>query len=332
MASLTYLKSVFSTWILRRNPALRDFHMKHLRPRYIRFQGKRELSQWARMGCELLDGGQVRAVIAKHLREKKPYTAAKIGANEYFLLRWWMGEKITGSRFDALHENAGLFPNDPVFYRKYAEVFAAGVRSLDLLGLWTGKGEPGFYSQMGLDCAVTSFPHFAGEYGGIAKGQDTGWFPEMKGYRVMVVSSFADLMNRRANRESWDLYWAGRIPWPEPASIQAVPFPYGFEKSTQEQYGDSIGLLERFKATHREQMENSDLLLVGCGAYAIPILAWAKEHGKVAIHLGGDIQLLFGIKGGRWDDLPGLYNEHWVRPGSELTPSVAPNVENSCYW
>ena len=38
-----------------------------------------------------------------------------------------------------------------------------------------------------------------------------------------------------------------------------------------------------------------------------------KTH---SLYVGGGLQLLFGIKGKRWDDANGklLYNEHWVRP------------------
>jgi hypothetical protein len=332
MYSITYLKSYFSTWMLRRNPHIRDFYMQHIRNRYVRFQAKKELSQWDRLNLSMLSADQVSTEIAKNLKNKTPYTAAKIGSNEYFLLHWLMGENISNSRFDALHDSAGLFPNDKKFYLKYAELFAESLKTIDLLGLWTGKGEPDFYKKMGLSCYITNFENFAGDFDNAGKALNSYWFNEMKGYKVFVISSFANLINERANKTNWNQYWNGRIPWPEPEFIHAVPFPYGFDPLTQLRYKDSIELLYRFKEEHQIAMENSDLILVGCGAYALPILAWVKEHNKVAIHLGGTIQLLFGIKGGRWDTFADLYNEHWIRPGAEHTPESAKTVENSCYW
>lgn len=66
------------------------------------------------------------------------------------------------------------------------------------------------------------------------------------------------------------------------------------------------------------------------------IAAYVKRMGKKAVHMGGITQLLFGIKGGRWDLSPKysqhLYNEHWIRPLSEDRPNNYKTVENGSYW
>jgi hypothetical protein len=65
------------------------------------------------------------------------------------------------------------------------------------------------------------------------------------------------------------------------------------------------------------------------------LIAHVKRSGKKASHLGGASQLLFGIKGCRWDNHPvisPLYNGHWVRPAPEDIPNDANKVENGCYW
>ena len=46
-------------------------------------------------------------------------------------------------------------------------------------------------------------------------------------------------------------------------------------------------------------------------------------------------QLLFGIKGKRWDDHPiisKLYNSAWVRPAESETPPSKSVVEGGSYW
>ena len=89
-----------------------------------------------------------------------------------------------------------------------------------------------------------------------------------------------------------------------------------------------------------------DVCLIGCGAYGFHLAAHVKRSGKKGIHLGGALQLLFGIKGKRWEDpnygvkewgIPsGLYsnlmNEYWVRPGENDRPKNAEKVEGACYW
>lgn len=83
-----------------------------------------------------------------------------------------------------------------------------------------------------------------------------------------------------------------------------------------------------------------DICLIGCGAYGFPLAAHAKRQGKKAIHLGGSLQLLFGIKGVRWENpnynpkynYAALMNQYWIKPNNNEKPNNAGNVENACYW
>lgn len=68
--------------------------------------------------------------------------------------------------------------------------------------------------------------------------------------------------------------------------------------------------------------------------------AHVKRSGKKGFHLGGSLQLLFGISGKRWENAnynshynyAQLMNEHWVKPGDEEKPVDAIQVEGACYW
>ena len=58
-----------------------------------------------------------------------------------------------------------------------------------------------------------------------------------------------------------------------------------------------------------------------------------SEWGKKPYTWGGATQMLFGIKGKRWEDEYGEFmNEHWIRPSKEETPINAMKIENGCYW
>ena len=62
--------------------------------------------------------------------------------------------------------------------------------------------------------------------------------------------------------------------------------------------------------------------------------------GKKGFHLGGSLQLLFGIRGRRWEDenynseynYAALINNYWVKPDKQEKPENADIVEGSCYW
>lgn len=59
------------------------------------------------------------------------------------------------------------------------------------------------------------------------------------------------------------------------------------------------------------------------------------DTGHVAIQMSGATQLLFGIKGRRWDTHPQiskLYNPAWVRPAPAEQPANKQAVEGGSYW
>jgi glycine/D-amino acid oxidase-like deaminating enzyme len=78
-----------------------------------------------------------------------------------------------------------------------------------------------------------------------------------------------------------------------------------------------------------------DVCIIGAGSYGLPLAAHAKRRGKIAVHMGGATQILFGIKGRRWDghaEISQLYNDAWVRPKTTEVPRAACDVEGGCYW
>ena len=91
----------------------------------------------------------------------------------------------------------------------------------------------------------------------------------------------------------------------------------------------------------KKQMDqiDYDIALIGCGAYGFNLAAHAKKSGKKSVHLGGALQILFGIIGSRFENpIVGdgiylkLFNEHWVRPSNEERPKSHNSLESGAYW
>jgi hypothetical protein len=81
--------------------------------------------------------------------------------------------------------------------------------------------------------------------------------------------------------------------------------------------------------------EDFDVAIVGCGAYGLPLGAFIKRQGKACIHMGGATQLLFGITGNRWRDMPqfqALQTEAWQPPLESERPVNWKQVEGGSYW
>lgn len=155
------------------------------------------------------------------------------------------------------------------------------------------------------------------------------WSRALAGKKVLVVHPFVDTMVKQyQKRESlWDN--PNVLPDFELCTIKAV----------QSIAGEEVPFKDWFEALRymETQMDaiDYDVAIIGCGAYGFSLAAHAKRMGKKAIHLGGATQILFGIKGKRWDDMPAVnkfYNEYWVYPALAETPKNKDRVENGCYW
>lgn len=79
----------------------------------------------------------------------------------------------------------------------------------------------------------------------------------------------------------------------------------------------------------------AEIVLIGCGGLGMIIGHRLKELGKVCIVMGGAIQVLFGIKGKRWEThsvISRFWNPTWKYPPLERVPLGADKIEGGCYW
>ncbi len=79
--------------------------------------------------------------------------------------------------------------------------------------------------------------------------------------------------------------------------------------------------------------KDCDVYFISCGCYGLILCDKLKEAGKKAIYVGGLLQLLFGLKGKRWDEREEIneyYNKYWVYP--QTKPERWKEIEGGCYW
>jgi hypothetical protein len=197
------------------------------------------------------------------------------------------------------------------------------LRQVDLLGTWYQHGEwRTAYLGAGLRRAAAQRsiePYY----------HVRPWSRLLEGRRVLVVSSFAASVERQyRNRRS---IWPDRDVLPEfHLETLKVPFSAGIARPPYLDWFDALDHLRELLAS-----KEFDVALVGAGAWSLPLTAHAKELGRIGIHLGGATQVLFGIKGARWDSHPvisSFYNSAWQRPDQDERPESISSVENGCYW
>lgn len=242
-------------------------------------------------------------------------------------LPWWWNKKL----FYHMTNNAGFFPTTEEKIETFCKLILEDIKQLDVLGSWLN--EEIYFEESLKECKKVHLmllePFWA----------DIPWTRALENKKILVVHPFSETIlsqyEKRANLfDNSDI-----LPnFTSLNVIKAVSF------QDKDKYVDWFDALEHMK----KQIDNSDydICLIGAGAYGFPLAAHVKRTGKKAIHLGGALQLLFGIIGKRWEDptygvekwnIPfgaysSLIKESWVRPLNIEKPKTAENIEGACYW
>ena len=156
------------------------------------------------------------------------------------------------------------------------------------------------------------------------------WSRYLEGKRVLVVHPFADSI--RTQYQKRRLLFANPHVLPE-FDLTVINAYQSMLRGNPEGFGNWFDALESMK----EQIAGTDfdVALIAAGAYGFFLGHYCKQLGRQALHIGGDLQLFFGIKGVRWEEAGCdnfLYNEHWVRPMEHETPNGHKQIERGCYW
>ena len=236
-----------------------------------------------------------------------------------------------------LETNAGIFPNTRDSVKQWCEEYRAAGRQTDIFAA-------GWYKPL----AISEWKYLQKESPNVKYiplrslepyyvEPETSWLKALEGQRVTVVSSFAASMSEQLaymdqiwfkkpsffpKTTNWSFvrsYYCpimakGQCQWPEPV----------------ESWMEAIDYLEE-----EVLKTNPKIVLIGCGGLAMILGARLKQKGIVSIVMGGAIQILFGIKGKRWDTHPiisSFYTSDWLYPNQSEIPGAFKEIEGGCYW
>ena len=245
-------------------------------------------------------------------------------------LPWWQEEN-----FKYMDLYSGVFPPTEDTMVRFSERYLTDIRLIDVLGSFQ------YYEKfMPLKDLVqnvhleTLYPFFV----------DRPWTLALKGKKVLVVHPFEDTILEQYQKREMLFENQDVLPIFELITLKAVQSVAGIEVP----YKDWFEALK-----HMEDQISKidfDICILGCGAYGLPLAAHVKRIGKKSFHIGGGLQLLFGIKGKRWDNpnygvnefknhiglmshsYASLYNEYWTKPLQTDTPKSAIKVDGATYW
>jgi len=294
--------------------------------------------------CEQ-DPDKVSQVIYNLLMDDNPVMVARFGSTELSMLVNYLGVKqnnrniikyIIGdglpwwweeNRMQQMQDWSGFFPPNEEKISQFCELMLEDIKEVDLLGSWLNderKFEE-FIPEEKRVRLVYLEPFWS----------KLPWTKALEGKKVLVIHPFAETIELQfPNKDK--IFDNGLLPNFELKTIKAV----------QSLGGVCPGFDDWFEALDHMKNEidktDFDICIIGAGAYGFPLAAHVKRIGKKAIHLGGSSQLIFGIKGKRWEtkeygkalnlDYPSMFNEYWVKPGTKERPKNSDQVEDNCYW
>lgn len=253
------------------------------------------------------------------LKYEKKYFSCILGETP----KWWW----TQHQFDRLKNFAGFInPSNETFCR-FSELMIQDMKQVDILGSWRQEEllfaeELNHVTKVKLSCLEPFW-------------SEKPWTLALKGKKVLVIHPFAETVEKQYKKRT--TLFANKDILPDFQELHVI-------KAIQS-IGGHCEYTDWFEAlkSMEEKMDkiDYDFALIGCGAYGFPLAAHAKRTGHKAIHLGGALQLLFGIAGKRWFDPKSvrlyskykhLLNDSWVYPDADEKPQGADNVEGGCYW
>jgi len=230
-----------------------------------------------------------------------------------------------------LHDCSGLFPVRKDIYLRWAEEYRQALGQMDLLAQWQPANTylSAVEDRLLAELAPRAFRAHRNYVHPLHP--PAAWLGDLAGLRWLVIHPFEKTIRAQLpHLASFGIYPESSLSFLDlrgrDTRILACP---QFAYMVPPRHPDWISALEELKAGM--ETEEFDVALIGAGAWSLPLAAHAKKIGKKGMHLGGSLQLLFGIKGVRFDE-SGIYRKGWIRPLPEERPPNCQRMEKGAYW
>lgn len=248
---------------------------------------------------------------------------------DYTHTPWWNTD-----HFQTMSVYSGIFPPSEETSIKFSKRYLNDIPLIDLLGSFQYHEK---FMPLRPDVQKvqleTLYPFFV----------ERPWTRALKKKKVLVVHPFDYTIQKQFKKRTALFDNEDILP-----EFELITF-----KAVQSVGGVKVPFNDWFEALKYMEDKISaidfDICILGCGAYGLPLAAHVKRIGKKAVHIGGGTQLLFGIKGKRWEDhyadvweyRPGeiidinyrrIFNDAWTYPDLSEKPKGALKVEGACYW
>ena len=304
----------------------------------VAFRGKRKYV-FPRISRPIVPASEVQEIIRSKLSDDSPCMIARFGSVEMQAIvdylypptfrnaiRFVKGEcpswGFAPSTVHTMHINAGFFPPQKELLQRFGSLMIECARNVDILGSW--RREENEVLPIMPDSILVPLYALEPYY------FSNPWTSVLEGKKVLVIHPFKDSILSQHKRYEKLFSDNSLTPVYELQVLKAVQSIAGNKPDDFDNWFDALEWME-----HEISKISFDVAIIGCGAYGFPLAAYVKSIGKKAVHLGGAVQYLFGIRSTAADNnerLKPLINDYWVYPSVTERPVNHQAVENSRYW
>jgi hypothetical protein len=254
---------------------------------------------------------------------------ARVGETEgraaSFYLRRRRGVSAAAPPYEELNRArlrhlAGFFPTTDDSVDRLAALYVSSIAAIDIYASWTPHDRL-LCPRQTLKCRLVDIEPFF-----TVRRWPLAW----AGKRVTVVSPFKTTILAQWQRRG-ELF---RVPTLGECEFAVVEAPQTMCETdvTGQDWFENLDRLDGMVADTAP-----DVVVIGAGAYGLPVGARAKARGATAVVMGGSTQLLFGVMGNRWAIQPAytkLQTQAWTRPSPLERPKGYQSFETAggAYW
>jgi hypothetical protein len=261
-----------------------------------------------------------------------PLMVARLGSTELdcltFYVRYRNSLKVNKKPYktncrNGIWEYSGFYPTDNDSLDAFSKLYLTCINHIDFIGVWFKFNENVICERFCPDATLIPLRSIEPYYSG------NPWSKCLENKKVLVIHPFKESIESQYKKRNLLFSNKNVLPDFELRTLKAVQ-SIAKTKTSFETWFDAY----EYMCAEVKKID-FDIAIIGAGAYGLPLSFYVKSLGKKAIHMGGATQILFGIKGKRWDQhevISKLYNEYWVRPLPSERPDQYHKVEEGCYW
>ena len=321
---------------------IQDYIFEPVRKLFFQFQQDKNQRWYADTHSFATPGKTAGQILYSVLTSNGPAMFSRLGTSELHIILNYLGQhKRFFEKFnnyirgiypefwwgkyakEDIFQQSGFFSNDGPGLEKFAQLYLQCIPEIDVLLTWL-KGERHldkyFNPAISKTYIYDSEPYF---------DKMMPWTMALENKKVLVIHPFEDSIRDQYKKREL-LFADGRVlPNFELKTIKAFQTIKGNKPS----FNNWFEALDNLKQKIDEQ--DFDIALIAAGAYGLPLAAHVKSIGKKGVHLGGFLQLIFGIRGARWEQCKyhtPFVNEYWKFPYQHEYPANYKKLDHGSYW